>query len=131
MKIASYASKSITDFTDFLVSTPFYHRLHTGQISTADFLEIKRGPRQHFFLSSTSYRPNFNSWLPRDQTGFSPAPISIIGPYRLTSDQLVPPRSNGASASTHSYHRLIQVNIWSTSLSVATETSLAPLLTGL
>ena len=34
------------------VSTSFYHRFHTGQISTADFFEIKRSFRQHSFLSS-------------------------------------------------------------------------------
>ena len=72
----------------------------------------EQGFRQHFFLSSVSYRPNFNSWFFRDQTGPSSAFISIIDSYRSIFSTAGSSRSNEGLASTPFYHRLIQVNLF-------------------
>ena len=130
MKIVSYASKSITDFStiglrqhfflsssistaDFLnrifVSTSFYHRPHTGQISTTDFFEIKRGPRQHSFLSSVHTDQFFQQLVFFDQMGIPPAPLFTIGSYRPTFSTADFFRSNEDSVSIPFYHRPIQV----------------------
>ena len=66
-------------------STLFYHRFHTNQ--------------------------HFNSWFLRNQTRISSSLISIIDPYRSTSDQLVL-RCNRTSASTF-VNRSIDHKFWS------------------
>ena len=116
MKIALYASKSITDSDR--TSSAFFLSINSFFIiiiSTADFFFIwfnQTKFRQHFFLSSISYRSTFQQLTFFDQMKISSAFLSIIGLYRLiflTADLL---RSNENLFSTSFYHRFIQINFF-------------------
>ena len=92
-----------------------YDRIPSASLSTIinfNSWSFEQSFRQHSFLSSAPYRPNSNSWPPRDQTEPPPAPIPIIGSYRSIFSTAGLFRSNGSSASTLFYHRPIQANFF-------------------
>ena len=94
MKIVSYASKSTADLIE-----PRQHFFLSNALSTTSFLSssfqqltppwfdlIKRSSASISFYHRSHTDQHFNSWSLRNQTRISPAPISIIDPYRSTFD---------------------------------------------